>query len=300
MVMPNGDRVRTAAVVGLGTMGRGIVRVLASRGYRVRCFDPLISEAARTVISSLDGVSVSASLAECVIDAEIVYEAVFEELAVKKALLIELSSATSATSAIIASNTSTFLPSVLARFVSEPERLLVVHFFNPADVVPLVEIVPHPATGAAIVERLTAVMKDLGKRPVVVREERVGFVANRLQAAILREGLSLVEQGVIEPADLDEIVKSGLAPRWALAGPVGVADLGGLDIFQALCAQVFPSLDASVTASKVLTDLVSDGDLGVKTGSGFYSYSEMSTEWMMASMRKLFTVVAELRGADPG
>ena len=286
--------VASAAVIGLGTMGRGITKLLAAHGISTRGFDSQLTDVARQSLVEAEGVQLSDSLDDALDGADIVFEAVSEDLVVKEPLLRAISASTTA---VIATNTSTFVPSVLADFTTSPERFLAIHFFNPADVVPLVEIIPHPTTAQPVVERMTQLMRELSMRPVVLHKERQGFVANRLQAAILRESLALVEEGVVTPEALDDVIKSGLAPRWAVAGVIGVADLGGLDIFTAVCTQLFPELNSAKTPVSLLTDLPAAGRLGAKSGSGFYKHTTTSSQSAAAKMARLFAVLAheELR-----
>lgn len=277
------------AVIGLGTMGRSIARLLVAGGIEVRGFDPA------GVAEPLEGVVLARDLEECASGSAVVIEAIPERFDLKVRVLGEISRATTG---IIASNTSTFVPSTLAPHVEAPERFLVGHFFNPADLIPLVEVVPHSGTAPDAVERFVALMRRLDRRPVVVRAERAGFVANRLQAAVLREALALVADGVVTASDLDEIVRSGLAARWAAVGPIGVADLGGLDVFEAVCRQILPTLDASVDASPLLVERVERGDLGAKSGTGFYTHDSGSLAATRATVARVL-VAQHGGGADP-
>jgi 3-hydroxybutyryl-CoA dehydrogenase len=272
-----------AAVVGLGTMGAGIARLLARLGVATTVFDPSADAVARAGLDA--GVTVSPTLAACAADADIVFEAVFESLDAKRPVLAAISAATDG---VIASNTSTFTPSVLARMVEDPGRLLVAHFFHPAEVVPLVEVVPSPGTRREAVDAVRALLERLGKAPVLLHAEAPGFVANRLQAAVLREALALVDAGVVDAEGIDRVVTTGLGPRWAVAGPLGVADLGGLDIFETVCAELFPTLSAAVVPSRQLSDRVARGDLGAKSGQGFGSYSAARRTALLEEMRRRF------------
>lgn len=275
-----------AAVIGLGTMGLSIARLLRANHVTVAVYDERAFSASVIESEGVSGVEPSISIAECVVDADIVFEAVFEDLDVKARVLREISESTRA---VIASNTSTFPPSTLAQAVQRPERFLVAHFFNPADVIPLVEVVPCRQTERYVVADLCATLIEWGKHPVTLAKERVGFVANRLQAAILRESLSLVEDGVVTAEELDDVVINALAPRWSAFGPLGVADLGGLDVFSAVCAQIFPTLSNATTPSEVLLDRISTGELGAKSGVGFYKHTAASTRAAAHTMSDMFT-----------
>jgi 3-hydroxybutyryl-CoA dehydrogenase len=276
---PSGLAGLRVAVLGAGTMGSRIAAMLVRCDAGVALYDVDLVRAqdvVRTLQASAGTVVAGASLAAAVEGAHVVVEAASENLEVKHALLAEVQAANP--SAVIASNTSTFEPSVLAAPLPHPERLAVAHFFNPADVVPLVELVPGERTAPTVLSFLHDVLVALGKRPVVLRQEVPGFVANRLQAAVLREALALVERGVVTVDDLDEIVRSGLGPRWAVAGPIRVADLGGLDIFRALCDRLFPTLSNAGAAPPSLALRAERGDLGHKSGSGYYEYGAPGTQ----------------------
>ena len=283
------------AVVGLGTMGAGIVRLLVDHGYRVRAYDPQGAPDALRELESPAGLSIEATLEACARDADVVFEAVPEIFELKTDVLRQISEATAG---IIGSNTSTFVPSQLAGSVVDSSRLLVAHFFNPADLIPLVEVVPHPATDPAVVTRIIELLEGLGKVPVHVELERAGFVANRLQAAMLREAISLVEQGVATPEAVDSAVVNGLGPRWAAAGPLRIADLGGLDTWARVCAQIFPSLDVSTAPQQLLERLVQQGDFGAKTGRGIYPHTPASTQATIDTMARIFA--AQAPGGSPG
>lgn len=261
-------------IVGLGLMGRAIAERSAAAGLTVHGFDSsvaasgAIAEWARSegsrplrLAQSLD------ELAGCDFIIEAVSEALQTKLHVMRAIS-ELSE-----SAIIMTNSSTYMASELAPAVLNPSRLIVGHFFNPAQVAPLVEVVPGPQTHPDTITRTVAYLELIGKTPIVLATETPGFVANRLQAALLRECFALVEEGVCEPAQLDEVVRLSLAPRWAALGPLTVADLGGLDVFAALTARLYPVLDDRTTVSPLLESLVRSHNFGAKTGSGIYDWN---------------------------
>ena len=146
------------------------------------------------------------------------------------------------------------------------------HFFNPPEIVPAVEVIKGEATSDATCEVLMDLLKQMQKQPILVQKDVPGFVASRLQFAVVREALHLIEAGIASPADVDAVMKHGLGLRWALLGPLEIADLGGLDIFNTVGSYVAKSLSNATDSPKVLQDLVAAGKLGAKTGSGFYDY----------------------------
>lgn len=270
-------------------MGLSITRMLAANDVPVSVFDTRAVDTELAVDTRRAPLTIAPTIASCVADADIVFEATTEDLQVKHAVLSEISHSSNA---IIASNTSTFVPSALAQAVHHPDRFLVAHFFNPADIVPLVEVVPGPFTANAAVSDVVYALRTWGKHPVRLSRECTGFVANRLQAAILRESLSLIAEGVVTPQEIDEVVTSSIGPRWAALGPIRVADLGGLDVWKAVCDQIFPTLSNTSFSNSVLTDRAAAGHLGDKSGIGFYPHTRETTQAAMASIGRVFASLA--------
>ncbi|MBM9468000.1 3-hydroxyacyl-CoA dehydrogenase family protein [Nakamurella leprariae] len=271
-------------VLGAGIMGAGIADVFARAGHAVTVFDA-DRERAEVVAEQLPGVAAADSIEAAVRDVEVIVEAVTENLAIKEPLLRQIGELNP--TAIIASNTSTYQPSELQPGVPNPGRVLVAHFFNPAEVVPLVEVVPAPDTDPALADRVVALLRHAGKVAVLLRRESVGFVANRLQAALVREALHLVDEGVVGVAALDAIVTSGIGPRWALAGPMAIADMGGLDTWAAVTARIFPTLDDAQRAPR-LDALVAQDKLGSKNGAGLYDPADHDVATYQRELRELF------------
>ncbi len=290
------------AVVGAGLMGHGIAQDFALAGYQVRLHDlsddrlgsalsgiranlqNLVSlellEQAR-IEPAMAAISVSTDLDRTVSGTELVIEAIVEDLAAKHTLLRLLNEFCSAET-IIASNTSSFMPSRLAEVASRPDRLLVAHYFNPPYLIPLVEIVPGPDTSSETVRAMVGVLEQVGKKPVVLRKEATGFVGNRLQFAMFREALAIVEAGIADPEAVDQIVRFGFGRRLAAAGPFEVFDLAGLDTILAVASQILPELDApnpiGQAVPALLSRKVAEGDLGVKSGRGFHEWTTDKAE----------------------
>jgi 3-hydroxybutyryl-CoA dehydrogenase len=280
------------AVIGAGIMGRGIALVYALNGCRVSLYDInqqalhmarkhidndlelLVAEGLISAVASQSAqknIIITGSLDMAVGDAEFITEAVPEQLPLKHQVFARLESLAPST-AIIASNTSTLPLSELTRGLIRPERLLITHFFNPAHLVPLVEVVKSEKAPAEIITTTLELLRQIGKVPVVLKKDIPGFIANRLQAAILREALHLVASGVADMHDVDTVVTVGPGFRWSVIGPLETADFGGLDTWQSVMGNLAPELDCTRTAPAVLTEMNRQGHLGVKTGQGFYSY----------------------------
>ena len=143
---------------------------------------------------------------------------------------------------LVFSNTSTLPVARLAEGAACPRRMAITHYFNPAELVPLVEVLPHPDMPAVEVERAMALMRAIGKLPVLLRRDVPGFVANRLQAALMREAFHLLEMGVADARDIDTVITDGPGVRWPFVGPLETADLGGLDVWRRVIENLAPVL----------------------------------------------------------
>jgi 3-hydroxybutyryl-CoA dehydrogenase len=199
--------------------------------------------------------------------AGLVVETIREHLGDKIALLGQIGSRVPA-DAIVTTNTSSLDLAALAEAVPGPRRFAGLHWFNPADLIELVEIVPTAGTAAGTVATLRAWLARLGKAPVVLDHAVPGFVANRLQYALLREAYALVAAGVCTWADADLAVVRGLGPRWAAVGPFQSMDIAGLDVHLAVTRALFPDLAAGTAPPQPLVSLVEAGHLGAKSGRG--------------------------------
>ncbi|MFH1036182.1 MAG: 3-hydroxyacyl-CoA dehydrogenase NAD-binding domain-containing protein [Pseudomonadota bacterium] len=284
---------QTIALLGGGTMGHGIAQVLAIHGHPVRLYDPSpqVLEAVPGRIAQnlepflalglhtpqeaqacLANLTLCPDLAQACQGAQVVIEAVPEDLKLKQRLLAQAQAQAQA-GALLCSNTSALSITAMARDLADPGRLVGTHFWNPPQVIPCVEIVRGQKTSPQALAEATDLVTRVGKEPVQVLREVPGFLGNRLQHALQREALYLVEQGIASAEDVDRVVKYGFGLRYALMGPLERADLGGLDITHAVQATVLPDLDNRVTQSELLRQRVEAGQLGVKTGQGFYQWT---------------------------
>lgn len=304
--------IRRIAVVGAGFMGHGIGQEFAVAGYDVVLHDVsqqaldaavermganLAQLAAWQVIpagapaAAMARIRTTTALPAAVHDADLVVEAVYEDLSLKQEVFGELDRLCPAP-AILASNTSTFMPSLLAAATGRPDRVLGMHYFYPPSLLPLVEIVPGPATSAETVGTACGLLREMGKQPIVVRKECFGFVANRLQFALQREALYLVEQGIASAQDVDIAVRDGFGRRLAFAGPFEIAEPIGWDLELQIQKHLLPHLAAGATPSPLLVNKVEQKELGIKTGKGFYEWTaESASAWqtrMWAGLASLF------------
>jgi 3-hydroxybutyryl-CoA dehydrogenase len=304
--------IRRIAVIGAGIMGHGIAQEFAVAGHDVglhdvdetRLRDALTRIAANlarletagvvppgTAATAPTRIHPSTSLGDATATADYVVEAAPENLPLKRDLFAELDRLC-APATILASNTSTFVPSSLATATGRPDRVLVTHYFNPPFLVPLVEVVRGPETSDATVSTVFSLLKRIGKSPVVVQKEAPGFIGNRLQLALVREALSIVAQGLATPEDVDLVVRTSLGRRWSVAGPFETSDAAGLDTVLAVAGQLFPAIESSPAVPSLLQEVVARGHLGLKTGKGFYDWPPDAAEELRERIRQALIEIA--------
>ncbi len=239
---------RRAVVLGTGRMAPGLGAALASAGCHVTVAGRVPGRArlAADAAAQLAGRDVAATGidAEALAGADLVVENIVEDLAAKRQLLQRIEPWLEA-GAVVASNTSSLRVGDMADGMERPGRLAALHFLFPAHRSPLVEVMPGPATDADVVERLVGLVLAMGRVPIRVRVDSTGLVWNRLQAALLREALQMLEDGVADAKTIDACVELGLARRWVATGPLTTAELGGLDTFSRACGVIFPDLSAA-------------------------------------------------------
>lgn len=275
-----------AVVVGGGTMGADVAVVLARGGCRVTMVDP--NESRRTQLPAhvrqaltplglarrADRVRAVAALDEVAWeDAALLVECIPENLAMKQQLFGRLVKQAPAFT-VLASNSSSFPISAIAEGLDSRQRMLGLHFFMPAHLVPLVEVVRGPDTDPAQADRLCAFMRGCGSVPVLVRKDKPGFLANRLQHALAREAFAMIDEGIATAEDVDAAVRFGFGFRYLAAGPVLQRDHAGLDVHCAAAATMYPTLSNAAEPARVLRGHVAQGRLGMKTGGGFYDWPE--------------------------
>jgi 3-hydroxybutyryl-CoA dehydrogenase len=258
-------------VLGAGLMGAGIATVFAAAGARVAVHDPDPDRLA--ALGGVEGVRAVDSLAAVAEGADLVIEAAPEDLALKRELFAQLDAAAPA-AAILATNSSAISTGEIASAATRPERVVGTHWWNPPGLVDLVEVIEAETTSAATVARTIAILRAVGKAPVHVRRDLPGFVGNRLQHALRREALGLIDAGVCSPADADLVARLVLAPRLAAHGLIALADLEGLDRVAATQEALDPHLESSGEPARGLTTRVAFGDLGAKSGRGYYDWDD--------------------------
>jgi 3-hydroxybutyryl-CoA dehydrogenase len=274
------------AIIGAGLMGHGLALVFAQGGHEVWVTDPqaeqlttLQARITETLIlldaptECVARVHSAPSLEDAVSKADVVVEAAPEKPELKQSLFERIEAAASET-CILASNTSVIpIAKVMAR-VKNKARALGTHWWNPPYLVPLVEVIQTQDTDPTAVTRMMVLLSKLGKVPVHVKKDVPGFVGNRLQHALWREAISLVENGVCDAETIDLVVKNSFGRRLAVLGPIENADLVGTDLTLDIHRQVLADLEDSHEPSPYLEKLVADGKLGFKTNQGFRDWTE--------------------------
>jgi 3-hydroxybutyryl-CoA dehydrogenase len=280
------------AVIGAGLMGHGIAQIFAQKGYTVTLYDlhPSILEKALVQIRSnldtfveagleaegrvekvLSNIRLSIDLQDAVKGCQFITEAVPENLTLKTDLFEKLDRFCFPET-ILASNTSTLPISEFGKKVRQKDRLVITHWFNPPHIIPAVEVVRGAATSQQVFDFTFHLMKKLGKKPIRILREVPGFLINRVQTAMFREILSLLEQGVAEAEDIDSGVRGSFGLRLAVQGPLTTSDMGGLDLWCKGMNYLYPFLDRSTEVQKILKEKVERGEIGLKAGKGFFQY----------------------------
>jgi 3-hydroxybutyryl-CoA dehydrogenase len=299
------------AVVGAGLIGHGIAQVFARAGHHVRLTsrsEASLERATGRIESNLrmltemgsitrqdadltiSNIHPTSALVKAVDDADVVFEAVYEDLDLKRDLFRRLDRVCRE-KAILASSTSTFTATQLGSATGHPDRVVVAHFINPPYLMPLVEVVPGIGTSRETVATIVDLVERAGNEPVVIKREVPGFVSVRLQMALAREAISLVQGGVASPADIDTVITTSIGRRWATAGVFEVLDIAGWDTISAVGSQVLPDLDPPSEVPTLLREKVERGELGIKSGRGFYAWTPESAE---ASRQRIARALIEI------
>lgn len=284
-------KLRHAAIIGGGNMGADVALTFAAGGWQAHVVEP--AEATRKKLpdyyakglkqigshASLLRFTTHAALEEVPWqDVEIAIECIPEKLALKRKLFKDLERL-ARPDTTLASNSSSFPISEIARGLATQERMLGLHYFLPAHLVPLVEVVRSKKTKEGLPEKLGELMRSLGKVPVQVRKDIPGFLANRMQHALSREAFALLDDGIATAEDIDAAVRFGFGFRFLAAGPCLQRDHAGIEVHTAAAATMYPSLSNSDKPAKSLSSKVERGDLGMKSGKGFF-------EWDSDSIRR--------------
>ena len=269
-------------IVGAGLMGQGIAAVFARAGYRIVLHDTedVLTTSVRRTRERLDAMGAATPAAEitatpdlpqAVADADVVVEAVTEDLAVKAEVLGGIDSAAAA-GTIVATNTSALPLDVLRDNLGPDRPFLATHFFNPAEIVPGVEVAAVDELGDRAAQQLMELLAGAGKRPVRVAPSP-GFIGNRLQLALFREAERCVAEGLASPADIDTVVRSTFGFRLPAYGPFHIADMAGLQVYASIMETLHDAFGDRFDLPQSLRERNESGNLGLKSGAGYFEYS---------------------------
>jgi 3-hydroxybutyryl-CoA dehydrogenase len=311
------EGIRNISVIGAGFIGPGIAQIFASKCYAVRLMDikdELLPKAIENIRSNLSLMAKKGLLPESEIDAilgkiktttdmgeatsdvQLVIEAVTENLELKQKVFRDLDQLCSPET-ILATNTSVISITEIAAKARRQERIVGTHFWNPPYIIPLVEVIKGKKTSDEVVETTYQLLKSAGKYPVKVMKDVPGFIGNRLQHALWREAISIVENGIADPASVDDVIKKGFGIRLPILGPLENADMVGLDLTLAIHDYILKYIDSSPKPSPLLMEKVARGELGFETGQGFQTWS---AEQIRVSRDRLLEYLIEWTKREQG
>lgn len=308
--------IRHIAIMGMGTMGPGMAARLARGGLQVTAYDvaPAAIERARTMLATaetvLDALGIASPAAgvgtvrftddigEAVSGANLVIENVPENISIKAEVYGEID-ALVASDTIVASDTSGIPITQLQAHISNPARMVGMHWSNPPHIIPMIEVIAGEQTAPETVQAIREFIRSLGLLPVVVKKDVPGFVENRVLYALLREVVDLVERGVIEPEDIDTCVSWGIGYKLAVVGPMALLDMAGLDIYNSVSSFLNSDLSDRKDVAPMVGEKIAAGKLGIKSGGGIYAYTpERIAELQRERARKLVAIRRILEGSD--
>ena len=290
---------KNIAILGAGVMGTGIALTVALKGYDVKmlyvyddkqrggqvegmtenlkvlCDNGLIAES--EIPETIGRVSFTESIEEIAEFADIVFECIVEKLEIKQDYFAKLDKLC-APSTILATNTSAISVTEIAEKSVHKERIIGTHFWKPAYLMPLVEVIRTKYVCDDMVRQTYELLEDAGKMPVIVKKDVPGFLANRMQHALFREALSIVEHDIASPEDVDKAIKFGFGMRLGVMAPIEVIDSGGIDLTYNIHEYLFPHIENSTKPSRLLTECLEQGKLGFKTGEGIMKWSPEDIE----------------------
>ena len=278
---------RAAVIVGCGIMGRDIAAIFLAAGWTIQIVERheakwagarrLIEQSTRQIGSfESERLVLRKQLSDIAwTDVALALEVVSEDLSLKRAIFAELD-ALAPPSVVLGSNSSSMRITDIAEGCSGARRMANTHFFQPAHLVPLVEIAKGENTSDATVDALHAIFSSVGRMPVRVNRDVPGFLANRIQHALMREAFSVIDEGLATAEDVDIAVRFGFGFRYAAAGPMLLKEFAGFDTQHAAATVIYPSLCNDSAPSRTLTDLVASGRLGMKARRGFREWSDLS------------------------
>ena len=265
MTLADQKSIQSVMVVGYGAMGRGIVSSFAGAGFSTA----VLTRNHSRLIDLPPGATAFQKLP--VESPDLIIEAIPEVMALKKDLLDRIEK-TYGDRPILASNTSSLPLDKMANNLRYPERFIGIHYMHPAESLPMVEVIRVSQTSDCTLKLVKEALKKTNKECIILSKPIVGFLINRLQHALLHEAYYLIEQGIVEAKDIDNFAKWMFGPRMCVTGLIEQKDISGLDTHALAQKGIIPHLNLSREPSRIVQDLYERGDLGVKTGRGFYDW----------------------------
>ncbi|MFI5399619.1 MAG: 3-hydroxyacyl-CoA dehydrogenase family protein [SAR324 cluster bacterium] len=288
----NEQGIQTVLVVGAGSIGKGVAKSFAQAGFVTQ----VLSRNPARLRGQLEGVALLDRLPDAAPD--LIVESIPELRELKLALYASIEDAYRG-AAIVGSNTSSLPLADLAAQLRYPGQFLGTHYLYPADTSEFVEVIRTGTTSDGAVERVADALKRCGKTPVVLKRPVIGALVNRLQHAILREAYYLIDQGFASAEQIDDIARRFLAPRMCITGLMQQKDISGLDTHALAQRSIVPHLCRDKTPSAILQGLFEQGHLGLKTGRGFYDWSNADAARVRAeAARKVARIAALMRELD--
>jgi 3-hydroxybutyryl-CoA dehydrogenase len=303
--------IKNIGIAGSGTMATSMALIFAEKGYNVN----VIYHREETAIKSKK--SIQDSLNQTYLDNEDVKKAILEKIKYSSSfkmfapcdLIVESIKENldvkreywkrvcevAKEDAILATNTSGLSITDISKVVSNPQRFVGMHWFNPPHLIPLIEVIKGEDTSDDTAKAVYDVALKIGKKPINVSKDAKGFIANRIQLAVLREALHIVEDGIGTYKDVDDAMKYGLGFRYSCLGPFEVTDLGGLDVFHSVGEYLYEDLADDKKPQKSFDELIDSGKLGVKTQEGFYDYHEGRDQKAIRDRDKKFILMKKFQ-----
>lgn len=301
------ENIRKIGIAGAGTMGSGMAQIFARKGYNVVVTDlkEEFLENSKRLVSIFNSSLIEEGLmteqeAEVTVknigyftdnkvfsDCDVIIEAIIEKMYIKQDFWKEIEEIAKP-DAIFASNTSGLSITGISKKLKNKGRFAGMHFWNPPHIIPLVELIKGEETEDETIDILFELAKKIDKEPVVVKKDAPGFIGNRIQFAVFREALNIVEQGIADIEDVDRAMKYGPGFRYPIIGPLQTADLGGLDTFYFISSYLFNELSDVKEPQDILKNLIDKNQLGTKSKKGFYDYSNGKDEETIKYRDKMF------------
>lgn len=286
-------------IIGGGFMGAALTKYFLKAQVKVSLLEEFASRRMELMADkTFQEVQFLETIEECN-EVDFIIEAITENLQAKQQLFERIDDYFPS-STTFCTNTSSYLISSIAENVKHKNRVIGTHFFSPAHITPLVEVVPSAFTESHHIQKTMNFLQSINKKPVLLKKEIQGFVANRLQSALSREAMSLVQNGIVSSEELDFIAKWSLGIRLANTGPLEQRDINGLDTHMAIVKYVYPTLENGTEPLPVHEDLIANRKLGMKTNEGFYDWSTIDKKQYLAHKEDVLLNIIRAVSAQDG